>query len=64
MSQEQLAARFLSIGSGISSLDLREGNIQEEQYNVLRQKANNISDIFLLMMVLDCIYLNSLELKD
>ena len=48
MSQEQLAAKFLSLKSGINSKDLNEGDLQEDDCNVLKEKANNTSDNFFL----------------
>ncbi|QEK39466.1 replicative DNA helicase [Candidatus Sneabacter namystus] len=43
MSEEQLATRILSVKSAISPSLLRTGKIKEEQYNLLRRKAEEIT---------------------
>jgi replicative DNA helicase len=44
MSSEQLALRMLSIQSSINAMHLKSGSIKEEQYNLLRKKADILSD--------------------
>jgi replicative DNA helicase len=49
MSSEQLAFRMLSIESGINSMMLRSGSIKEEQYNLVRKKADLIGNMRLFI---------------
>lgn len=44
MSAEQLAMRILSVESSIDSKKLKEGNIKEEQYNLLREKSDYLNN--------------------
>jgi len=44
MSSEQLALRMLAIQSSINAMHLKNGSIKEEQYNMLRKKADLLSE--------------------
>jgi replicative DNA helicase len=45
MSSEQLATRLLSMYTGINSSSLRSGQVNEENYNVLRKSAVELSEL-------------------